>query len=81
MPVLFNAAIFVSKSGSLYVILRMWPNDYTLSSYMIWRVCNNTNDTKKKKTIGASWRVALNFFHLCKRQVAQKLNHTKTLGY
>jgi len=25
-------------------------------------VCNNINDTKKKKTIGASWRVALNFF-------------------
>ena len=62
MPVLFNAAIFVSKSGSLYVILRMWSNNYTLSSYMIWRVCNNTNDTKKNKTIGASWRVVLNFF-------------------
>ena len=62
MPVLFNAVIFVSKSGSLYVILRRWPNDDTLSGYMIWRVCNNTNDTKIKKTIGASWRVALNFF-------------------
>lgn len=49
MPVLFNAAIFVSKSGSLYVILRRWPNDYTLSGYVIWRVCNNINDTKKKK--------------------------------
>ena len=62
MPVLFNTAIFVRKSGSLCVILRSGVNDYTPSSYIIWQVCNNINDTKKKKTIGTAWRVALNFF-------------------